>query len=838
MSLTILTRPNKDLYVNNPPETYEEAYYTSNWNAGGGRLPIQYEIESDLFPVNEVDDVDSICQVTDYNGYARITLCGTYETYLELEYIKISGSSNSNYNGIHQIINKLGPVDFIINVAYDTTATGSFQRYYNNYQVKVNVYSGLPAAHLLQSQKPIELIATLNLTPDSDNISRVSVAGLVKDKINNDIDLSSSNYPNDLNNYTAFYISYAESYDVSDGSNVTNTTTAYTVDEYETCPEEIITNGNFTSNLDGWTQIGSGTTWVQSAGTALAVKGANNGSKSMQQSVTILQSIPFDFELDWTNNQAGSQFMITVYAVISGVGVSFPIYQNILMGASGTISFEDYQFPYDMSAIGFKIDVFGGSAAKEIAVDRISLSPTDCTLYLWSLNAARQFRSRYGGNMGEYVINYNQEQFDNKFITVFDRPRMFVNHYFDLSALIPGDVFDNAPDNIIYCEVIEYDSTNTELARQIITISDKSDGLYLIKLSDLTYDSNTTYITTQLYRLPNNILLAGDSGTFDDTADPFSDPPNDWNIDNGDVGAIIYDTANPYEGIGDMFISVSGIDFDQGEYSVFSTNNNILVNSSRVYVVKAFVRLSDIDPLLINKGRVGFFIVDEFAEPITIINRVDREFDATTGGYQEISLTFLTNATATYINVYGVMYLDETTAAEYAEFNFDSMTLKGPIDYLSEAKNILLDRSCSRTHVQLRWKNELGGWDNWKFTADKNYETTIEDAREYTKDIFSNWDDTFINGQSADEWLDIEAYWTVKVRSQYLTLDEVKAIAGDRTSGTAGIIGSIKVYDISDVDSIIPVRVEKKSIKVRNDGDKLYTVEFEIRYPRIEIQNQ
>ncbi len=137
MALTVIQRPDANLYVNNPPEYQEEPYYYSRWSAAF--LPLVYKISNTKFPTNEEDDVDAYTTVTNRQGYARFNLVVTYETYVVGEKLTVSGSV---YNGVYEI-REVGTGYVTLDVAFSTTDTGTVVRYYENYSTLIKLYAGV-----------------------------------------------------------------------------------------------------------------------------------------------------------------------------------------------------------------------------------------------------------------------------------------------------------------------------------------------------------------------------------------------------------------------------------------------------------------------------------------------------------------------------------------------------------------------------------------------------------------------------------------------------------------------------------------------------------------------
>lgn len=190
--------------------------------------PIVYELESTLYPENVEGEAYVPAVVASHsnsNGYTQLTLSGNLEDATALAWIMIDGVA-------YQITSVISDSIVVINHAYDAADTfpGPVVKYYNNYCINVNVWSGYDAGHPWYAQKPYELFATLRLIPNDDNQVKFSISEIVRSAIitRNKLDLNT--LPNNIDFSTGFYISYFETYDESDGLTVTTHTGSLTYD--------------------------------------------------------------------------------------------------------------------------------------------------------------------------------------------------------------------------------------------------------------------------------------------------------------------------------------------------------------------------------------------------------------------------------------------------------------------------------------------------------------------------------------------------------------------------------------------------------------------------------
>lgn len=236
-----------EFYIKADSAAARQAYYKNivfewwtttahSWNCI--HLPIQYKLSSTLWPTNSADTARTISGVTDSNSYCALALSGDIKatgSAAALEYVKITGASDSSLNGVWQIIAYTNETTFTIEIPYtsanDTALTGaSIQYYYNSYHVKVQVWGGLNNGHVYYGQEPYELLSTLSLIPDSDGVCQFSIHEILKKNIAIKNNLLLGTLPNNLDAWTGFFIKYCEVYDDSDGTTLSTLAESYTSD--------------------------------------------------------------------------------------------------------------------------------------------------------------------------------------------------------------------------------------------------------------------------------------------------------------------------------------------------------------------------------------------------------------------------------------------------------------------------------------------------------------------------------------------------------------------------------------------------------------------------------
>src|SRR6056297_434903 len=128
MSLSISVRPTKNV----------NSLYESNVNSV--HLPMQYQLDSDLFPTNTSDTTFSVTSVAT-NALGATFTTSVAHGYTALNWVTLSGFSELGYNGNWQIISVPSTTTFVVGAAFTSTDTGNAVRYYNNYHAKIQIYA-------------------------------------------------------------------------------------------------------------------------------------------------------------------------------------------------------------------------------------------------------------------------------------------------------------------------------------------------------------------------------------------------------------------------------------------------------------------------------------------------------------------------------------------------------------------------------------------------------------------------------------------------------------------------------------------------------------------------
>ena len=840
MALSVVNRPSKEI------EGYE-----STWNAIN--LPIQYKFSSDLFPVNSVDTAFNITGASNDNSFLSVTISASSTNTLEGETIQIEGSDIESYNGIFKIKEKISNTEYTINVAYKgVPLTGTFQKYYNNYFAEVRLYAGLPDDHAKNTDKPTENVGTLRVIPDTENNIIASFSGLIKDDIGFDNQLAEGI---DIDHFTGFYVEYREGYDKNVGGDIETFYEDWEVDEIDNCGQEIFTNNSFATDLSGWTQILGGDTFTWNTGSATANLSVDAFTQVIYQEVNLVANVLYqlDYDITKTNNK-WSRFQ--VYALDED--------NNILLlreigGSSSEVGFITFTPSTNIVKIGFRF-WRSSTASTDVSINEVSLIAQTCQYQFWGSNSSLQFQNERGGNMYDNIAKNT----DAKFMSAFNTPVIFDGEYRDDSIILP-----NLPANEPDIEGVAYmwlngndlDGGNADPITEWIDRTGNVTVTGAVGFEPQVLDSgingnrgakfngSTQYLTTDTNILQPNIVYIVfqfddlDTNTFWDSQESnrgavfISGNDQMLRIFNG-AGLLLSDMLSTSTGYVAKLLqdgSNSSITVDNVLQATGEAGSNDMINVE-------IGRSVPTDPDAYYNGIMSeIIIIPDDTDPCTVW-QIEAYLGAKYGTYDASSYALSTNEYDSLGNLisneiknltfedeglYRIQTEKTNENADTADYTIISASDCG----ISETKSVVYNSECSNQEVYLSWLNTTGGWDYWKFTAEKDYNLAIDDKVTIERNIFSNWDSTFINGTTQLDVINTTAYNEIDVYSQYLDKDQLLAISQIKYSTKVLLIDGTKQTTVI---------VDSDSITLYNDGDEetLYTIRFKIRLPNIQTQSQ
>jgi hypothetical protein len=247
---------------------------------------------------------------------------------------------------------------------------------------------------------------------------------------------------------------------------------------------------------------------------------------------------------------------------------------------------------------------------------------------------------------------------------------------------------------------------------------------------------------------------------------------------------------------------------------IFQGDSVITTSTGSQYIITAKIRLDSASLNLANLNAMYLKPVGYLESELDSFISVDST--SPTDEWIDLETIFTALDTTTEI----CLYMDFVSIGDSIEGNLDNLTVQGPIINLSELKTIDINQACSNQEILLSWINYNGEVETWNFTARKAYGIEFGQVQQYRKDITADWPNNFVDGDSEDDYTSIEAFDTLSVVSQFLTLQQINAIKWIKVS-----------KDVYRLDGAKPKRVlvDKNSFTIREDNDKLFQIEFTIR---------
>ena len=130
----------------------------------------------------------------------------------------------------------------------------------------------------------------------------------------------------------------------------------------------------------------------------------------------------------------------------------------------------------------------------------------------------------------------------------------------------------------------------------------------------------------------------------------------------------------------------------------------------------------------------------------------------------------------------------------------------------------------------LKWLNDLGGWESHTFEAGKREEIIFSENERYKKEVFGNWSNGFTqsSGTSFEQYIDYNERITVRTRM----------ISKELKQTLSTIKTSIHVtYWNEELQRYLTCLADKSSFIVLEDTEGTYTFEFNILLNDRYVQN-
>ena len=835
MSLEVLDRPDKTLSNG----------ILSRWN--GSRTPLNYTFESDIFPVNTIDVSTTIKRAT--NDTSRLgCIIGTTVSVSTLNiakdyYIFIDGTNTSLDGVVHRIkeiptgTDKSIIIDTYVDNPFDlATGIGSIQRYYKGYKAIVKVYVGAPSYHpyTTDQSKPTYLAGTMEVEFNADNKGVGNVRNYIKPDLSTQFDDTAIN---SHNLWTSFYVEYGEYYDGIPS-------TSYQKDLLNPCVDFTdFADPSFTNGLTSWLTrpYFGGSDWVTGSGSVSVAMPTGSGDSSyvLYQNKGLTNGNEYTVTIDYTLSNSNGRFNVAILDDIERVLNSENVSNSGVIVLKGNASRDSLTV-----GIGFRNNIINPNTT--ITVNSVNIQANDgvtspCEYNAFAVLGTKQFQDELGGNFGDYLLNTVDQFITPKMLTHFQEVSLFPvsdsitdiytgktvyqNFKNYINAIIPSNVFSSSLDgNSVFLEFNTFDNQNNSIDNTRLHIENKSDGVYNVDLDSLSlldFDNGFCQFVT----IPDNTLTDGDFGTYNDAN------PAGWNMSNIGIGG----SLNTVEILSGVYTcktnanSATGI--TQGTiYDVlaFDSPINTVIGLDYIIETEIYTRGGDFEPTQRNGGTSMFLGVEGVSDSNITYTEVYSPLDSQ-GDYEKQTCTTSFTATSTSHKIQLKQKANKTIGFNTGgNWFFENTTFKGPIAYVSEKKPIKLNNECfGYKGYSIRWLNDLGGWEPWKF---KQYGTEKESFKktEIKRDIFTDFDNEFINGSTQYDAISVASRRSITVRSGLLSANDLKVVSQLRRS--------IKVELLMDSGKWQTVSTKGSSFVILEEEKNMHEISFDIELPDTLIQ--
>ena len=819
------------IYITDRPSKTLSNGYLSKWSSS--ELPLQYELQSDYFPINTVDTSYTITNII-YNS----ALLGTVLTlsvaspYIPLETITIDGTNTSLDGNVFTVKSFNGNNVIIDFYTTETATTGTTLKYYNNYKGLLKVFVGAPDQHPynLDGSKPIIEAGTIEVNFKNDGVNNVGVSnvnGYVKAGINAMFDTDENSHYN----WGSYYVEYAESYDVSDGVNVTNETKPFVLDEQTNCSAFTgFLNPSFDDGLDDWDQetgpIGLSSLWVAGVGEIESTTTNELTTNVINQSLDIRNNIPYSIVLSYDLVSA----VLTDYpqVIIWGYdGIKWDFLQREFIDSLGVGSSNiDITTSKNYEKLGLTFAYFNGTTSNVFNIKlqsfQVSTSVAQPCLFTQFANyGVKQFQDSLGGNFGDYVLS-PVNTLTPKILTHFEEKTFFKGKPFYFSAIIPESTFSiSEGGDSVFLKIDLYKGT-TLVSSNNYKVDNNGEGVYTVDPSSVI-DANCLWDNgkAQFIIIPSNTFVDATNGTFEN--------PNTatWNVSSLNPLGAGFNSNSQFArtGLYSGNLAISGASIPQGETEAYRFDTEIPTIIGLDYELKSYYyNYLNFAPVYSDKLSIYFKIE---GTNITT-NKILLSNSNITNEWEALTLTF--TATGTTARVIMCIESTELLGGGGATLLFDDITFKGPIDYISEIKPLKNSCDCNKYGGTLRWLNDLGGWESWYFNRQKTEKETVTKKIDIIRDINADWDNTFINGETEKDTIKVFSNKTVLLRSQLLTKNELIQLET--------IKRSVKVQMLMESGKFQTVTIKPNTFSLIDENQDMQEMTIEVILPNTQIQKQ
>jgi len=236
-----------------------------------------------------------------------------------------------------------------------------------------------------------------------------------------------------------------------------------------------------------------------------------------------------------------------------------------------------------------------------------------------------------------------------------------------------------------------------------------------------------------------------------------------------------------------------------GSMDFYYNSGNLGPNQFLIDLIPQFNISNDIFPVLFEVYPFKLYFLNKASTQTLTLEQYDQ------------SDTLIQSDTFTYTDDEGVYCTDDLNLSLIDDTKYFKAIVESAEIF------IIVNRQCTNHEIYLRWRNSLGGFDHWLFTAEKDYSIDIENVRQSEEDIFINFPNSYnSNAQRIKYDTQRTARESILVRSQNLTSEQLYSIKYIKTSPLV-LLNNRNVL------------VDSSSFLVYSESDKLYSISFNIQ---------
>lgn len=757
-------------------------FYTSILNHGWSavHLPITYKISNNLYPSNSADSPANINSVQDDNGFTVILLSGSLGSGVNTyDFVKITLPADIELSGVYQILEFISPTVMIINLAYDSSnnfTSATALKHYNNYNVLVRVYAGINASHEWAAQKPYELAATLELIPDENNEVFFSINDILKSYVETSNNLLLGTLPNNIDAWANFYIETAESYDDSDGYVFGTNTGNFTSDQSNFEGTAVNAKLEFKNLHSGYMSgylMTNNTAKFLTLFTIPVLFSCGDDTPDCYQDISYINTgealvMKLEYYINGEIQNTTYEDLETSTGVIRHPIEADCTYDRLDLTILGLESWESQASAADNN---WRAVTYGGGLFVAVASsgtgDRVMTSPDG---EVWTLRVSAADNSWQGVGYGNGLFVAVASTGTDRVMTSSDG--------------ITWTLRSTAGDAEQWVDVI--------YGNGLFVAVGVGGGVVMTSPDGITWTMRAIPSANDLYGVTfgNGLFVATGDGGYTITSPDGITWTQRTPASSSDWVSVTYGDG--------LYVAVS----DGG-----SVNSVMTSPDGITWTLRTAPNTNAIQSVTYG---------DNFFVAIMSSGTGNRAIKSSDG------ITWLEDDTPADNDWRWVTYGNGIYVAVSASGTGDRVMIltEGNV---SETKQFKIICGCVNQEIRLTWLNNLGGFDYWAFTAQKDHVIEIQEALEAKKNIFPQWGKSY--GSTADtirrQTLRVsnKAY---TVRAQFLTQDQIDAIAYIKSSVLVQIINSRRDRRtvIVDTDSFVKYK----------DADKTYTIAFNISF--------